>query len=87
MAKKIFWTIIRGFFSFIFLGTSFMMIKNLKNDFLLQSVEENIGVIVGILFMVYFGIICLRGALENSKVFYKKKINPFRKLNFNGWKE
>ena len=82
MLKKIFWSIIRGLFSFIFLGSAFFCIK----DFSLNSTQEIIGDFGAVLFLTYFGIICLRGTIENSKVFYKDKLNPFRKLDFKNWK-
>jgi len=82
MLKKIFWTIVRGFFCFIFLGSSYFCIK----DFSLNNTSEAIGSSGAILFLTYFGIICLRGTLENSKVFYKDKFNPFRRLDFTNWK-
>jgi len=86
MIRKCFWTIVRGFFAFWLLGLSFMTMKSLINNFNVQYAEKTIGEIGLLFFSLYIGIVCVRGALENSNVFRKDKVNPFAKIDFSGWK-
>ena len=83
------WTAIRLFFSFIFFGSVIHGFYDNPEVYIIAfsfiKLEYTIAIIGSVLLQLFLGYVCFRAALENSNVWTRKRINPFRQFDFSYW--